>query len=103
MIKLCKFLTALVFCIFLNFAYGQQRFINNLRLFNDMMMNPAKIMENHGLSIYASHRQQFWNLGQNSPRVTVVGAKFNLKTNYSQNMLFSNKKVSNYNYAIGGY
>jgi hypothetical protein len=105
MINLYKFLIVFVCCVFLNFTYGQQRFINNLRLFNDMMMNPAKIMENHGFSIYASHRQQFWKLGQNSPRVTVVGAKFNLKTIYSQNMLYNYKKRygNNYNYAIGGY
>ena len=105
MINLYKFLIVFVCCVFLNFTYGQQRFINNLRLFNDMMMNPAKIMENHGFSIYASHRQQFWKLGQNSPRVTVVGAKFNLKTDYSQNMLFNYKKRigTNYNSAIGGY
>ena len=106
MINLYKFLLALVCCIFLNFAYGQQRFINNLRLFNDMMSNPAKIMENHGMSIYVSHRQQFWNMRENSPRVTVVGFKTNLKTYYSQNLLYTQKNRginNNYNYAIGGY
>ena len=95
MINLYKFLLALVCCIFLNFAYGQQRFINNLRLFNDMMSNPAKIMENHGMSIYVSHRQQFWNMRENSPRVTVVGFKTNLKTYYSQNLLYTHKSRCN--------
>ncbi len=95
----------LIICFFaVGKGFSQQRFINNLRLWNDMMMNPAKIMENHGTSIYLSHRQQFWRLGIQSPNVTIIGGKTNIKTYYSQNLLLSQKNRGlNYNYAIGGY
>lgn len=99
-----KFLILFLYFISASFAISQQRFINNLRLWNDMMMNPAKIMENHGTSIYLSHRQQFWRLGATSPNVTIIGGKTNLSTYYSQNLLHSQKNRNfNYNYAIGGY
>ena len=91
-------------CILFGSVYGQQRFNNNLRSFNDLFMNPAKIMESHGASFYLNHRQQFWNMRQNSPSVTVVGFKTNLNTRYSQNLLYTQKNRSHkYNYAIGGY
>jgi uncharacterized protein (TIGR02145 family) len=106
MIKsIIKTFFTLIICFFaVGKGFSQQRFINNLRLWNDMMMNPAKIMENHGTSIYLSHRQQFWRLGIQSPNVTIIGGKTNVKTYYSQNLLLSQKNRGlNYNYAIGGY
>ncbi len=98
------FFAIIIYFFAVRTGLSQQRFINNLRLWNDMMMNPAKIMENHGTSIYLSHRQQFWMLGTQSPNVTIIGGKTNVKTYYSQNLLLSQKnRGMNYNYAIGGY
>ena len=87
-----------------NTSYSQQRFLNNQRSWNDMMFNPAKIMETHGISIYTIHRQQYLGLGSNSPYITIIGGKANLPVHYSFNMLNSElKKRRNYNYAVGGY
>ena len=86
-----------------NTSYSQQRFLNNQRSWNDMMFNPAKIMETHGISIYTIHRQQYLGLGSNSPYITIIGGKANLPVHYSFNMLNSElKKRRNYNYAVGG-
>ena len=84
--------------------YGQQRFLNNQRMWNDMMFNPAKIVETHGFSIYANHRQQYYSLGAQSPYLFIIGGKANLTTHYSQNMLYSQQKYKrNLNIALGGY
>jgi uncharacterized protein (TIGR02145 family) len=102
--KITKTIILLVALFIVQGAFGQQRFLNNQRLWNDMMFNPAKILETQGLAIYANHRQQYYNMGSQSPYLFIVGGKANLPTHYSQNMLYSDdKKKSIYNYAIGGY
>lgn len=83
---------------------GQQRFLNNQRLWNDLMFNPAKIVEVHGVNIYTLHRQQYYNLGSQSPYLFMIGGKANLPMLYSQNMLYSQAHFTrNYNLALGGY
>jgi hypothetical protein len=85
-------------------AFGQQRFLNNQRMWNDMMFNPAKIVQTPGLAVYANHRQQYYTLGSQSPYILIIGGKGNLPTAYSQNMLVSEaRKKTKYNYAVGGY
>ena len=98
--------TVLVFTLLLCFAaYGQQRFLNNQRMWNDMMFNPAKIVQTHGYAIYANHRQQYYTLDSQSPYLFLIGGKANLPTpTYSQNMLFSqSRRKTVYNFAVGGY
>jgi hypothetical protein len=104
--KITKTIILLVALFIVQGAFGQQRFLNNQRLWNDMMFNPAKILETQGLAIYANHRQQYYNMGSQSPYLFIIGGKANLPTHYSQNMLYSDDKKklkSIYNYAIGGY
>jgi len=92
------------FVFFCFSALGQQRFLNNQRMWNDMMFNPAKIVQTHGFAIYANHRQQYYTLGSQSPYLFLFGGKSNLPTHYSQNMLFSQaRKKTVYNFAVGGY
>jgi hypothetical protein len=95
------FVCSLLFCFA---AYSQQRFLNNQRMWNDMMFNPAKIVQTHGYAMYANHRQQYYTLGSQSPYLFLIGGKANLPTPYSQNMLFSQaRKKTVYNFAVGGY
>ena len=96
------FIISLLFCVA---TYGQQRFLNNQRMWNDMMFNPAKIVQTHGYAIYANHRQQYYTLGSQSPYLFLIGGKANLPTpTYSQNMLFSqSRRKTVYNFAVGGY
>ncbi|MBM3164967.1 MAG: hypothetical protein FJZ80_05840 [Bacteroidetes bacterium] len=83
---------------------GQQRFLNNQRLWNDLMFNPAKIVEVHGINVYTLHRQQYYTLRSQSPYLFMLGGKANLPMPYSQNMLYSEKNYTrNYNLAVGGY
>jgi hypothetical protein len=86
--------------------FGQQYFLNNQRNWNDLMFNPAKIVETSGKTIYTTYRRQFVGLGSNSPYIAIVGAKSNLPVNYSLNILNSDKqkkKKQNYNLAVGTY
>lgn len=107
MIEIRSICTTLIFGTIIQFQiFGQQRFINNQRMWNDMMFNPAKISQIHGVAIYASHRQQYYSLGSQSPYFSIIGGKSNIPTSYSQNMLVSDasrNKKTNYNLAIGGY
>ena len=99
-----KIFPLLVFLSISYLGFGQQRFLNNQRNWNDLMFNPAKIMEVHGKTIYTIHRQQYLGLGGNSPYITIIGGKVNLPVHYSLNMLKSeSKKKRNYNYGLGGY
>jgi len=85
--------------------FGQQYFLNNQRNWNDLMFNPAKIVETNGNTIYTSYRRQFVGLGVQSPYLTIIGGKTNLPVNYSLNMLQSENrnKKQNYNLAVGTY
>lgn len=83
---------------------GQQHFLNNQRNWNDLMFNPAKIVETNGTAFYTTYRRQFVGLGNQAPFMTIIGAKTNLPVNYSMNMLKSQaKRNRKFNHAIGGY
>jgi hypothetical protein len=69
------------------------------------MFNPAKIVEYNGKTFYTTYRRQFVGLGNQSPYLTILGAKSNLPVNYSLNILpsESRSKKQNYNLAVGAY
>lgn len=101
-----KSVQSLIFTLFwipIN-LFGQQYFLNNQRNWNDLMFNPAKIVETNGKTIYTTYRRQFVGLANQSPYITILGAKSNLPVNYSLNMLRSERnKNQNYNLAVGTY